>query len=53
VTQLVDGNKGIHAMLSKRYCPNWSGRRRASLHRRPLAGMPAGRRRSMADEANI
>jgi len=22
VTQLVDGNKGIHAMLSKRYCPN-------------------------------
>ena len=21
VTQLVDGNKGIHAMLSKRYCP--------------------------------
>jgi acetamidase/formamidase len=22
VTQLVDGNKGIHAMLPKRYCPN-------------------------------
>src|SRR6266496_2126294 len=22
VTQLVDGNKGIHAMLPKRYCPS-------------------------------